>query len=104
MTQTANISWDLPTTRNNGQPQDPAQLDFVTVDFSADLGANFVTLGQVPATDPQVLVIPDLVDGDYIVRLTVTDLQGKSGQSVDTPFLIDTSAPGIVTNVVVGLV
>ncbi len=104
MTQTATITWVLPTTRSDGKPQDPLQLDYVSVDFSADLGTTFVGLLNVPAADPQVMVIPDLVDGDYIVRLTVYDLDGKLGASVDTPFLIDTSVPGSVTSVVVALV
>lgn len=104
MTQTANITWTLPTTRSNGSPQDPALLDAVVLSFSADLGANFVTLDTVLATDPQTLAIPDLVDGDYIVRLVVRDSQLRVGAPVDTAFLIDTSLPGAVTDVVVELI
>jgi len=104
MTQTATVTWNLPTTRSNGAAQDPAELDAVVVSFSADLGANFVELDTVFATDPQTISVPDLVDGDYIVRLVVRDLDLKVGAPVDTPFVIDTSLPGTVTNVVVDLV
>lgn len=104
MTQTANITYTLPTTRDNGAPQDPALLDAVLVSFSADLGANFVALDTIPADEPSVASIPDLVDGDYIVRLEVRDLDLKVGLPVDTPFVIDTSLPGSVTNVEVTLV
>jgi hypothetical protein len=100
---TAVITWGLPTTRDNGSAQDPAGLDYVDVSFSADLGANFVGLSNVPATDPQTVTIPDLVDGDYVIRLQVFDKGGKAGAAVDTSFLIDTSVPGVVTNVVVDL-
>lgn len=103
MTQTATVTWDLPTTRVSGNPLDPATLVGVDVYLSADLGANFTLLNTVAPVDPQMLVVPDLVDGDYIVRLEVRDLDGQVSVAVDTSFLIDLSAPDGVTNVVVSL-
>lgn len=102
MTQSALITWDLPTTRSNGNAQDPALLVQVNVGFSADLGANFTVFPPVDAQGVQELLIPDLVDGEYIVRLSVSDGNGV-GADVDTSFVIDTSLPGTVTNVVVAL-
>jgi len=102
--KSARISWDLPTTRSNGEAQDPALLDYVEVGFSADLGQTFTTFGQILASvSPQETVIPDLVDGDYVVRLQVFDVDGLESALVDTAFNIDTSVPGAVTNVVVTL-
>ena len=103
MTQTATVTWDLPTTRESGNPLDPATLAGTDVYLSADAGANFTLLNTVDPVDPQTLIIPDLVDGDYIVRLEVRDLDGRVSVAVDTPFLIDLSAPSGVTNVAVVL-
>lgn len=103
MTQTATITWDLPTTRESGADLDPSTLAGVDVSLSADLGVNFVLLDTVTPAELQESIIPDLVDGDYIVRLAVRDLNGLVSVDVDTPFLIDTSAPSGVTNVAVAL-
>ena len=103
MTKSVRTTWDLPTKRESGRDLDPATLAGVDVGFSADDGANFVSLAPVAPADIQESFIPDLVDGDYIIRLEVRDLEGAVGVAVDTGFFIDTSAPGVVQNVVVVL-
>jgi hypothetical protein len=105
MTKSAVVTWVLPTNRTSGRPLDLNEVAGVDVWFSADLGANFVILGTVPPGNPQTRAIPDLVDGDYIVRLVVRMI-GTLGVSlpVDTPFFIDTSAPRVVTAVNVTLI
>ena len=105
MTQSAIITYVLPTTRSNGKPQDPAGLNYVAISLSADLGVNFTPLPSIVVGNPDgpTRTIPDLVDGDYVVRLIVVDNELKTGAPIDTPFVIDTSLPGTVTNVVVDL-
>ena len=101
--KTARITWNLPTVRASGGPLTVQELSGVRVEFSADQGANFVELITIPATDPQEHLIPDLEDGTWMVRLTVIDTDTQESLPVDTPFTIDSSAPGVVTNVVVQL-
>lgn len=104
MVKTAVVTWQLPTSRESGGPLDIADIQHVEVSLSADLGVNFSILGNVTPLAAQERTIPDLVDGDYVVRLVVVDVNGLRSANVDTSFLIDTSAPGTVTNVVVDLV
>lgn len=98
------ISWDLPTTREQGGPLDVSEINYVEVELSADGGANFSPVDQVspPATDIQ---INDLPFGDtYVVRLRVLDQSLRASADVDTPFAVsDDSAPGVVQNVQVTL-
>lgn len=103
MTKTANITWSLPTTRSNGKPQVLAELDYTVVSFSVNGGLDYAQLDQVAAVATQGVTIPDLVDGDYGVRLRVYDDAGKFGADVDTLFVIDTSVPGAVTDVQITL-
>ena len=101
MTKTINISWDLPTTRVSGNPLDPS--DILGVKVSLGAGAGFAFAGSVLPTDPQQWIFPDMVDGDYTIRLEVTTALGDS-VPVDTAVSIDDSLAGPVTNVVVNLV
>jgi len=102
MSKNVTVWWDLPTIRSNNEPQDPAGLSHTKVSFSADLGSTFVPLADVPSTDlPQEVFIPDLVDGDYIIRLAIVDILDLVGGNVDTPFKVDSSVPGLVQNVFV---
>lgn len=99
--KTVQITWDLPTTRESGNPLDVLEIAGVDISLSADLGANFVLLGTVLPPDVQERIIPDLVDGDYIIRLVVRTVGGEESSGVDVDVLIDTSAPLNVANVVV---
>ncbi len=99
MVRTLTVTWDLPTTRTSGNPLDPSEISGVDVSFSAD-GTNFTGLGLNTGGS---VTIPDLIDGDWVVRLTVVDTEGRRSADVDVPVLIDTSAPGTVTNVNVTL-
>lgn len=102
MAKNAVVSWDLPASRESGNPLPQSDIAHVAVSLSADQGANFGFLENVSPPDVDHL-IPDLEDGDWIVRLTVVDIEGVAGVEVDTSFVIDTSAPGPVTNVNVAL-
>lgn len=99
MTTTVNVSWDLPTTRTSGNPLDPALIAGVDVSLSADGGLNFTLTDTVLPTAAQEVTYPDLVDGDYAVRLVVRLTTGQASAGVDTPFQLDTSAPADVANI-----
>lgn len=99
MTTTVNVSWELPTTRTSGNPLDPALIAAVDVSLSADGGLNFTPTDTVLPTATQTVTYPDLVDGDYAVRLVVRLTTGQVSAGVDTPFQLDTSAPADVANV-----
>ena len=101
MTTNVNVAWDLPTTRESGNALDPALIAGVDVSLSADAGANFVLTDTVLPTAVQEVLYPDLVDGDYVVRLVVRLTTGQVSVAVDTPVTLDTSAPSGVANVVV---
>jgi hypothetical protein len=101
MAKTINVSWVLPTTRVSGNPLDPADINGVEVHL--DGGAGFVLATTVPPGDAQSWSFPDMVDGDYVIRLIVTSLFGDS-VPVDTPVVIDDSGPNPVTDVVIDLV
>ena len=107
MTMSAIVTWTLPTLRKSGRPIDLTKVAGIDVWFTAETIPDpaFVILGTVATDVEQSRTIPDLVDGDYIVRLVVRMI-GAGGVSapVDTPFFIDTSAPEGVTAVNVQLV
>lgn len=100
MTKTITISWDLPTTRESGNPLELS--DIIGVEVSINAGAGFAPASMVIPTDPQVWVYPDMVDGDYTVRLVVVGIDGNS-TPVDTSVRVDTSNPSQPTNVQVSL-
>ncbi len=99
MTTTVTVTWDLPTERVSGNPLDPAEIAGVDVSLSADGGVNFTLTDTVIPADPQTVTYPDLVDGDYAVRLVVRLTGGEQSAGVDTPFQLDTSAPNDVANI-----
>ena len=103
MTTNVTVSWTLPTTRVSGNPIDPNNLAGVDVSLSADGGVNFALTDTIIPTDPQEVFFPDLVDGDYAVRLVVRLVSGQASAGVDTPFTLDTSVPNDVTDVTITL-
>ena len=94
----ATITWDLPAVSPSQRP-----LAAVRPEVSADGGANFTTLPNVPAADTQEVVISDIAAGDWLIRLTVIDSSGAESAGLDTPFAIPFDVPGDVTNVNVAL-
>jgi len=99
MTTTVTATWDLPTTRTSGNALDPADIAGVDVSLSADGGVNFTLTDTVLPAAAQTVVYPDLVDGDYAIRLVVRLVDGVQSAGVDTPFQLDTSAPNEVANI-----
>jgi hypothetical protein len=104
MAKNVNVSWDLPTTRESGLPLDPADIQHVSVELSADLGTTFTPINDIapPATD---ITVPDLDIGDWIFRLIVVDTAGRLSVEVDTPVNVpDETNPSSVINVQVTFV
>jgi hypothetical protein len=93
----ATVSWDLPTTRESGNPLPVEEIEATEVSLSADQGANFGVLNNVLPPETSLL-IPDLADGTWIVRLVVLDFNGRRSANVDTPFVVDSSPPGPAVN------
>lgn len=93
----ATFMWELPTTRESGNPLPVEEIAFVEIALSADGGANFSVLGNIapPTVD---LVQADLVDGDYYARAVVVDTNGERSPENVIPFAVDTSAPSAVVN------
>ena len=82
----------------------PDEISGTEVLMSADLGANFSTVADVPPTDPQTVTVNSLPPGDYIFRFIVSAFIG--GPSDDFDFsgnVPDESAPLTVTDVVMTL-
>ena len=99
---TAVVSWTLPTTKENGNPLPVTDIVGVDVSLSTDSGQTFILLDTVPSGVPQEYSILDLANGEYIVRLRVVSVDGKS-VPVNTQFAVVASAPNPVTNVQVNL-
>lgn len=98
MTMNATVSWDWPTTRESGNELSVDEISGCIVSLSADQGANFTVLNTVAPPDGNSLLMPDLTDGTWIVRLMVIDTDGRRSSVVDTPFAVDSSPPGPVVN------
>jgi hypothetical protein len=101
--KTVKLSWALPTTRVQGESLVPAELSHTEILLSADGGANFSVLANVPA--PIVdLIQPNLEPGSYVFRLVAVDKSTppKRSAPVDFPYsFTEVSAPSPVTAVTV---
>lgn len=89
------ISWTLPTTRQQGGVLDLADIAGVDIEMSADGGQNFSPVGSFT---PDVLntVVADLPFADtYVARGRCVDNAGQAGDWTIFPFtVVDTSPPG----------
>ena len=99
MARTVTVTWDLPTETKNGNALDPAELAGVQVLLSA--GGSFASAGTVTPGDTQTWTFPDLVDGNYVVRLVALGAGVPNGPEVDTPVVVDSSGPAGVQNVAI---
>jgi hypothetical protein len=104
MTKTVTVTWELPTTRESGQPLDIADIQHTKVEITAD-GVSFTPLGFVPPTDIQELTAADVDIGDWSFRLTVMDTANRESNPFDAPFTIaDETPPSAVFNVNITMV
>jgi hypothetical protein len=103
MAKNVTITWDLPTQREGGGDLQPEELDYVQVNMSADMGANYTELARVPAADPQSVFIPDLEIGSWQFQFRVMDRLGQFDRTphIEAVVVIDDSPPNSVSNVTV---
>ena len=97
------VDWVLPTTRKSGKPLDPAQIDSVKIELSAD-GTNF---GEFGSFAPAILSaqINELEPGTWSVRGTVKDTAGLvSAPVVQSIVIPDTTAPSELVSLSLTLV
>lgn len=90
------INWDLPTPSPQQRP-----IASTRIEVSADAGANFAELANVPAADQQQASMSDVPAGDWLVRLTVIDDSGAESAGVTEPFNVPFEGPDDVTNVTI---
>ena len=95
MAKSARLNWVHPTTRESGEPLDPADIASVETFMSADFGDNFVSLGT---HEPQVLeqVVGDLGIGTYLFRAIWTDLKDKSSVPAEAQGVVPDETPPAV--------
>lgn len=94
------VTWVLPSTRESGKPLDPADIDRVILEMSADGGVNYVGVDEFP---PSVLAttVVELEPGEWFFRGTVRDTAGrKSKPLVRSTVIADTSPPGALVDLV----
>jgi len=104
MSKTVVLTWELPTTREEGGPLDPSEILNTAVELSLNGGVDYVPLSTIPPIDPQTLSGGDLQFGTYYFRFVVTDVAGLPSLPLDFPVDVpDDSAPGQVVNVQVTL-
>jgi hypothetical protein len=100
MTRTVTASWQLPTTRRDGGPLPADEISHSIVEMSSDGGVTFDSLGQIPATEPQLITANDLAFGVYWFRVSFVDTADRAGdayeESVD---VVDDSPPAAITDI-----
>lgn len=97
--KTVTLTWDLPTTREQGGVLDPADINNIEVEASADGGTNWVLAGSVAPTDTQTFTMSDLDIGTWMFRVTVIDGAGQRSAPAETSVsVVDDSPPSSVTN------
>jgi len=91
----ARLAWTWPTNRVLGEALPLAQIKHLELSMSADGGANFSGLAQVPpvANEPTAEhLVADLAPGTYIFRGVVFDTQDRTSSTEEvtsTPILSD---------------
>ena len=98
----ARLSWTLPTTRTSGFPLDPFDINVVNLFMSADAGANWVSVADVPSTTLEFL-ISDLDIGTYQFKAVVEDSDGlrSADSNVEIGLVPDETAPSAISDLMV---
>jgi len=98
------VQWVLPTTRESGKPLDPADIDHVRIEVSADGGVTFGLIGDFGPNELEADV-NDLDFGTWVFRGLVADSKGRVSQPMFGSIVIeDTTAPGALESLTVSLV
>lgn len=93
------LTWDLPTTREQGGALAVTDIERIDVQASADNGTNWVAAGSLAPTDTQTFTMSDLDIGTWMFQVLVIDTAMVPSQpamiSVDVN---DDSPPNPVNN------
>lgn len=86
------LQWALPTTRESGKPLAASDIQHVSVEVSADAGANWSLLGTFP---PNVLStqLTDLDFGTWVFRGVVVDTKGRPSQPLTATLVNEDTSP-----------
>lgn len=86
------VQWALPTTRESGKPLNPADIEAVSIEISADGGANYAPVGDFA---PNVLetTVADVDFGEFFFRGTVRDTKGRVSNPVVASIVNEDSTP-----------
>ena len=91
------IKWALPTTRESGKPLNPADIDRVEIDLSADEGGSWVQVGSF-GPDTLETLVSDVDYGNWLVRGVVVDVAERRSNVVVAAIMNeDTTPPGELT-------
>lgn len=85
------VQWALPTTRESGRPLNPADIEAVVIDISAD-GVNFAPVGEFA---PNLLetTVADVDFGEFFFRGTVRDTSGRVSNPVVASIVNEDTTP-----------
>lgn len=87
------VQWALPTTRESGKPLNPADIEAVSIEISAD-GTNYAPVGDF-APNTLETVVSDVDFGEFFFRGTVRDTNGRVSNPVVASIVNeDTTPPG----------
>lgn len=92
------LTYNLPVSRVNGRPLSLNDIRHVSVYLSADNGANFSKLADVPPSSSE-FTQTELEDGNWVFRLVVEDTKGQKSVAVDKAVIILPALPNPVSNV-----
>jgi hypothetical protein len=95
MAKNARLNWVHPTTRESGEPLDPADIESVETFMSANMGGDFVSLGT-HAPDKLEQVVADLGIGTYLFRAIWTDTKDKSSVPAEAQGVVPDETPPAV--------
>lgn len=73
MADTANLSWQAPTSRTDGTPLDPTEIASYT------LMMNDQVLFQSVDGQSTTITVDNLDSGEYCFQMNTTDTEGRSG-------------------------
>jgi hypothetical protein len=92
------LTYNLPVSRVNGRPLSLNDIRHVSVYLSADSGANFSKLADVPPSLTE-FTQSELEDGNWVFRLIVEDTLGQRSVPVDKAVVILPALPNPVSTV-----
>ena len=92
------LSYTLPSARTDGKALPISEIRHVSVFLSADNGANFAKVADVPPSQNEYIQT-DLEAGLWVFRLIVEDILGQKSSAVDKSVSIIPAVPNPVSNV-----